>query len=185
MKPAAAIGSMLLTLAAVGARDASAAAVLPLEPARHITLDTREGTWLSPDLSPDGATVVFELLGDLFTVDAHGGGATRALTTGLAFDSQPVFYPDGRDIAFVSDRSGAENVWIIAADGSHPRQLTALDDNSCSPRPPGARNSKRSSCRTTVPSSTPSSCGASRWRAAPRPCWSLPRKTPTPRASRS
>jgi hypothetical protein len=103
---------------------------LPLKPARQIAIDTREGTWLSPDISPDGATVVFELLGDLFTVDARSGGAARPLTTGMAFDSQPVFAPSGREIAFVSDRSGAENIWIIAADGSNPRQLTRLDDNS-------------------------------------------------------
>jgi dipeptidyl aminopeptidase/acylaminoacyl peptidase len=124
-----AIGPMLMTAAAVAAPRAEAKQPLPLEPARHISIDTEEGTWLSPDLAPGGATIVFELLGDLFSVDARGGEA-RALTTGMAFDSQPVFSPDGRDIAFVSDRSGAENVWIIAADGSNPRQLTTREDNS-------------------------------------------------------
>src|SRR5258708_8272286 len=48
----------------------------------------------------------------------------------MAFDSQPVFSPDGRDLAFISDRSGAENLWIIRADGTDPRQLTRQDDNS-------------------------------------------------------
>ncbi len=130
MRWAAAIAPVLLGVAALAARGAGPDESLPLQPARQISIDTREGTWLSPDLSPDGATIVFELLGDLFAVDAHSGGAARALTTGMAFDSQPVFSPDGRDIAFISDRSGTENVWIIAADGGNPRQLTRLDDNA-------------------------------------------------------
>ena len=129
MRSLLAIGAVLMGAAALAARGASPDQPLPLEAARQIPIDTDEGTWLSPDISPDGRTIVFELLGDLFTVDARGGPA-RALTTGMAFDSQPVFSPDGHDIAFVSDRSGAENVWIIAADGSNPRKVTTREDNS-------------------------------------------------------
>lgn len=103
--------------------------VLPLEPARTIHIDTEEGTWLSPDLSPDGRDIVFELLGDLYTIDVRGGEA-RALTSGMAFDSQPVFSPDGRRIAFISDRSGAENIWIADADGTDPRQISLRNDNA-------------------------------------------------------
>ena len=128
MRCRAAIGWIVLG-AAFDASASNADRALPLEPARQISIDTDEGTWLSPDISPDGGTIVFELLGDLFTVTAQGGSA-RALTTGMAFDSQPVFSPDGHNIAFVSDRSGAENVWIVASDGSNPRQLTMRDDNS-------------------------------------------------------
>src|SRR5258707_15166878 len=102
---------------------------LPLQPARHIDIDTDEGTWLSPDLSPDDGSLVFEMLGDLYRIPAEGGEA-RALTRGMAFDSQPVFSPDGGDIAFISDRSGSENIWVIAGDGSNPRQLTDLDEDS-------------------------------------------------------
>jgi Tol biopolymer transport system component len=129
MRCALAIGSILMVAAAFAASGPDSDQPLPLEPARQISIDTNEGTWLSPDIAPDGRTIVFELLGDLFSVDARGGAA-HALTTGMAFDSQPVFSPDGRDIAFVSDRSGAENVWVIAADGSNPRQLTTRDDNT-------------------------------------------------------
>ena len=129
MRGALTICPILMAAAAVAARESDLDQPLPLEPARQISIDTNEGTWLSPDIAPDGATIVFELLGDLFSVDARGGAA-HALTTGMAFDSQPVFSPDGRDIAFLSDRSGAENVWLIAADGSNPRQLTTRDDNS-------------------------------------------------------
>ena len=102
---------------------------LPLEPARRITFETEEGTWLSPDLSPDGRRIVFELLGDLYVVPASGGTA-RAITRGLAFDSQPVFSPDGRSVAFVSDRSGPENVWVAAANGSRPRQVSFFEGKS-------------------------------------------------------
>ena len=102
---------------------------LPLQPAREIAFTTQEGTWLSPDLAPDGRRIVFELLGDVYLVDASGGTA-RAITTGLPFDSQPVFSADGRRIAFLSDRSGSENVWTANADGSDPRPATTLTEDA-------------------------------------------------------
>ena len=98
-------------------------------PARRIAIDTDTGTWLSPDLAPDGESIVFELLGDLYRVAVTGGDA-QALTSGMAFDSQPVFAPDGGSIAFVSDRSGTENIWLITPDGSMPRQLTRLEGDN-------------------------------------------------------
>jgi dipeptidyl aminopeptidase/acylaminoacyl peptidase len=121
--------ALLCILSGVAHAQAPSLSLLPLSPARHIDIDTTQGTWLSPDLSPDGETIVFELLGDLYRIPARGGDA-RALTQGMAFDSQPVFSPDGRDLAFISDRSGAENLWIIRADGTDPRQLTRQDDNA-------------------------------------------------------
>ena len=107
---------------AAGANDG-----LPLKPGRHVEFDTSEGTWMSLDLSPDGRTIVFDLLGDLYSLPVDGGKARR-LTSGLAFDSQPVYSPDGASIAFLSDRSGAENVWVAHADGSQPRQVSLRDD---------------------------------------------------------
>lgn len=96
---------------------------LPLKPDRTIEFTTDEGTWVSLDVSPDGKTIVFELLGDLYSIPIAGGEA-RAITTGPAFDSQPSYSPDGKMIAFVSDRDGAENLWIARSDGSDPRPLT-------------------------------------------------------------
>ncbi|RYG23143.1 amidohydrolase [bacterium] len=96
---------------------------LPLKPTKKISFETTEGTWLSLDLSPDGKTIVFELLGDLYTIPATGGEATP-LITGSPYDGMPRFSPDGTKIAFVSDRSGAENVWTVDADGKNPKALT-------------------------------------------------------------
>jgi Tol biopolymer transport system component len=99
---------------------------LPLEPARNIPIDTESGTWMSLDLSPDGRTIIFDMLGDLYAMRAEGGEATQ-LTQGLGFDTQPTFSPDATRIAFVSDRSGADNLWTSDPDGSHARNLTGLD----------------------------------------------------------
>ncbi|MBI4466717.1 MAG: PD40 domain-containing protein [Acidobacteria bacterium] len=96
---------------------------LPLKPERKIEFTTEEGTWLSLDVAPDGKTLVFELLGDLYTLPIEGGQATR-ISSGPAFDSQPRYSPDGKWIAFLSDRDGAENLWIAKADGSEPKQLS-------------------------------------------------------------
>jgi len=96
---------------------------LPLEPARTISFETSEGSWLSLDVAPDGRTIVFELLGDLYTLPVTGGTATR-ITSGMAFDSQPRFSPDGSRIVFISDRSGDDNLWTAKADGSDAKALT-------------------------------------------------------------
>jgi len=100
---------------------------LPLKPTRTLNFTTDEGTWISIDVSPDGQNLVFDLLGDLYILPIEGGEA-KALTRGMAFDSQPRFSPDGRSIALVSDRDGSENIWIINADGSSPKQLTSGKD---------------------------------------------------------
>jgi len=121
----------LLVLAALclAAGFAAAENALPLVPARHVRFDTDEGTWISLDVAPDGRSIVFELLGDLYTLPI-GGGEAKAITHGLAFDSQPRFAPDGKHIVFVSDRSGNENVWIADPDGAHAHQISRYDDNA-------------------------------------------------------
>src|SRR5271157_3788196 len=113
------LGALLL------AQDAKVAKKpgLPLAPERKIEFDTDEGTWLSLSASPDGRTILFDMLGDLYTIPMEGGEAKR-ITSGLPFDSQPIYSPDGQWIAFTSDRDGAENLWIAKADGSEPKQLS-------------------------------------------------------------
>jgi len=106
---------------------------LPLEPARWARFTATKGTWMSVDLSPDGQTLVFDLLGDLYTMPSVGGQATR-LTHGIAHDMQPRFSPDGNRVVFVSDRSGDENVWIVSVDGRDTVQVTnTTEDTYMSP----------------------------------------------------
>jgi hypothetical protein len=143
-------GAVLLVAAAITAvpgtgvaqtaeqNDSSAQAAgradgLPLIPTRTLDFTTNEGTWISLDLSPDGETILFELLGDLYTLPVSGGSATR-ITSGQGYDMQPRFSPDGGEIVFVSDRDGSENVWVAKADGTDPRQLTDTErENYMSP----------------------------------------------------
>ncbi len=100
---------------------------LPLKPERKIEFTVDEGSWLSLSVSPDGQAILFDLLGDLYTVPISGGEAKR-ITSGLPFDSQPIFSPDGKLIAFTSDRDGSDNLWIAKADGSDPKQLSKDKD---------------------------------------------------------
>ena len=101
---------------------------LPLKTARTHTFTTTKGTWISLDVSSDGQTIVFDLLGDIYTMPITGGTATR-LTHGMAYDAQPRWSPDGKKIVFVSDRSGGENVWIMNADGKDTTALTTGNTN--------------------------------------------------------
>src|ERR1700716_354109 len=101
---------------------------LPLKSDRKVEFTTDEGTWLSLDVSPDGKTIAFELVGDLFTLLIEGGQA-KLISGGMAFDSQPKFSPDGQWITFISDREGSENIWIIHPDGTGAKQISK-DPNS-------------------------------------------------------
>src|SRR5689334_19741708 len=96
---------------------------LPLRPTQPLRFTTDEGTWLSLDLSQDGKTIVFDLLGDIYTLGIEGGKANR-LTSGQAFDAQPKWSHDGKTIAYVSDGNGSDNIWLMDADGGHQRMLT-------------------------------------------------------------
>ena len=96
---------------------------LPLEMAGTLEFETDEGTWISLDVLPDGKGLVFELLGDLYRLPIEGGDATR-VTSGSPYDAQPRVSPDGKWIAFISDRSGSDNLWIAQIDGKEPRKLS-------------------------------------------------------------
>jgi Tol biopolymer transport system component len=117
------VAALAASTASAQAPAAPGAATLPLKAARTHTFTTTRGTWISLDVSPDGRAIVFDLLGDLYTLPAAGGTATR-LTSGLAYDAQPRFSPDGKMIVFVSDRSGGDNVWMMTLDGKDTVQVT-------------------------------------------------------------
>lgn len=91
-----------------------------------VSIDTSSGTWMSLDVSPDGQTIAFDMLGDIYTLPIAGGEAT-AINSGLAWSIQPRFSPDGSEIAFISDAGGGDNIWIMNPDGSEAHQLTHED----------------------------------------------------------
>lgn len=97
---------------------------LPLEgKTESLAFTTDEGSWLSIDVTPDGRMLVFDLLGDLYTLPIEGGTANR-ITSGLGYDSQPVVSPDGSRIAFVTDRNGSWNLWVADIDGENARKIS-------------------------------------------------------------
>tara|TARA_R110000868_G_scaffold294140_3_gene554765 strand:- start:12340 stop:15681 length:3342 start_codon:yes stop_codon:yes gene_type:complete len=96
---------------------------LPLESGRTFKFNLSEGSWISLDVSPDGKTIVFDFLGDLYTIPISGGDATQ-LTEGMQFDSQPRFNPDGSKVVFISDESGGENIWTIEIETKEKKQIS-------------------------------------------------------------
>ncbi|WP_405207520.1 amidohydrolase family protein [Aquimarina sp. LLG6339-5] len=84
---------------------------------------TDEGTWMNLDVSPDGKTIVFDLMGDIYSIPITGGKA-KTLRTGIPFEVQPRFSPDGSKISFTSDAGGGDNIWTMNLDGSNPKQIT-------------------------------------------------------------
>ena len=104
---------------------------VPRGAVREIDFVTDQGTWMSVDLSPDGAWIVFDLLGHIYRVSSKGGDA-QVLTgdSGIAINFHPRYSPDGRQIAFISDRGGQNNLWVMSADGTAPRPI-AQDDAAC------------------------------------------------------
>lgn len=84
---------------------------------------TNEGTWMSLDISPDGKEIVFDLLGDIYSLPVTGGEA-KLLRGGLPLEVQPRFSPDGSKISFTSDAGGGDNIWMMNRDGSNAKQIT-------------------------------------------------------------
>ena len=92
-------------------------------PLKEINFTTQEGTWMNLDISPDGKTIVFDLLGDIYSMPISGGDAV-ALRTGMSMEVQPRFSPDGSRILFTSDAGGGDNIWVMDKDGKNAKQIT-------------------------------------------------------------
>jgi len=86
-------------------------------------IDVTSGTWMNLDVSPDGKTLVFDLLGDIYTLPMTGGEA-QPLMTDIAWQMQPRFSPDGKHIAFTSDEDGGDNLWIMNRDGTQGKAVS-------------------------------------------------------------
>lgn len=103
-------------------------------PQHEQPIDVTEGTWQTVDVSPDGRSVVFDLLGDLYLMpitgaDGQNGSHPEKLTDGVSWDMQPRFSPDGSEIAFCSDRGGKSqksgwNIWVLNLKSRESRQIT-------------------------------------------------------------
>ena len=89
----------------------------------EVEFTTSEGTWMSLDVSPDGATIVFDMLGDIYTIPIAGGTAT-CIRSGIAWEVQPRYSPDGKKILFTSDVGGGDNIWMMSATGTDAKQIT-------------------------------------------------------------
>src|SRR2546426_3362390 len=87
---------------------------------REIDFTTTEGTWTALDVSPDGTWIAFDLLGHIYRIPIAGGQA-ECLTqdSGIAINTQPRISPDGKSIAFISDRKGQMNMWVMDSDGKN------------------------------------------------------------------
>lgn len=95
----------------------------PPGPSKKITITTDEGTWMNLDISPDGKTIAFDLLGDIYSMPVTGGKA-YLLAGGKAWEIQPRFSPDGRSISYTSDKDGGDNIWIMNLDGTNKHAVT-------------------------------------------------------------
>lgn len=120
---------------------AEEAAVLPMKPSRTLDYEVSSGTFMSLAVSPDGRTILFDMLGEIYSMPAKGGRAAP-VATGMAFEVQPTFSPDGKWIAYVSDRSGGDNVWIARADGSDARRISDEDDGAVRTSPEWSADGK-------------------------------------------
>ena len=131
------LGTALLASTSSFAQSAPAAPDKPKPPkwdvnappgmtTRQVPIDVTEGSWMNVDVAPDGKTIAFDLLGDIYTMTITGGTPKR-IAEGLAYEQQPRFSPDGKRIAFTSDRGGGDNIWIMNLDGSDKRQLSKED----------------------------------------------------------
>ncbi|GAA4339341.1 amidohydrolase family protein [Mucilaginibacter gynuensis] len=90
---------------------------------KKVSITTDEGTWMNLDVSPDGQTIVFDLLGDIYSMPVKGGRAT-ILASGRAWEVQPRFSPDGKQISYTSDKEGGDNIWIMNSDGNNKHSIT-------------------------------------------------------------
>src|SRR6195952_4275154 len=95
----------------------------PPGPSKKVSFTTDEGTWMNLDVSPDGKTIVFDLVGDIYSMPITGG-KTTLLAGGKAWEVQPRFSPDSKSISYTSDKEGGDNIWVMNSDGTNKHSIT-------------------------------------------------------------
>jgi len=95
----------------------------PPGPNKKVPLTLTEGTWMDVDVSPDGKTIVFDLLGDIYSMPL-AGGKTTLLAGGKAWEVQPRYSPDGKLISYTSDKDGTNNIWVMNSDGGSKHAIS-------------------------------------------------------------
>jgi Tol biopolymer transport system component len=95
----------------------------PPENTRRVTFETTSGTWMTVDVSPDGKSVLFDLIGNIYELPISGGRA-KQLTSGWTYQRAPRYSPDGKQISMVRDAEGPDEVWVMPASGGEPQRLT-------------------------------------------------------------
>ncbi|MFL3050533.1 MAG: amidohydrolase family protein [Candidatus Neomarinimicrobiota bacterium] len=93
---------------------------------KNLSFISREGTWISVDVSPDGKTVAFDLLGHIYLMSSQGGKA-KPITQGTSWNMFPRFSPDGKKILLTSDRSGSDDLWIYSIAGKEMENISNME----------------------------------------------------------
>lgn len=117
---------LLLPISAFAQNDTEWSVKTAQEPNQTVTITTNEGTWMNLDVSPDGQTIAFDMLGDIYLMPITGGEA-KVIREGHAWEVQPRFSPDGTQIAFTSDAGGGDNIWVMDVDGDNAHAVTSED----------------------------------------------------------
>ena len=83
---------------------------------------------MSPALSPNGKQVVFEALNQLWLMDI--GGKPRQLTNDKYYKEDPAWSPDGRSIAYSSDKAGTEDLYVMDVAAGSEKRVTAFANSA-------------------------------------------------------
>lgn len=84
-----------------------------------------EGTWISVDVSPDGQSIAFDLLGHIYTMPISGGNA-KVLTSGTSWNMFPRFSPDGQELLYTSDAEWSNDLWTMSINGSSKKNISKM-----------------------------------------------------------